>query len=83
MYQVTNHLSDNKRFIKKSINWQTMYQPICQLTNQVSHNVQVDKPFINYMNHVLITDESFVTSHQPFINFVVSNYVLANKTYTR
>lgn len=87
MYLVKDYVSDHKRFIKQLINSQIIYQPICQLKNQVLHNLHADKlftkPFISYTNHVAVNDESFVPLYQLFINYLVLNHISTDKTCTR
>lgn len=82
IYRIKTCVSNNKPFNKHHINSQTMYQLICQLTNQVSNHVQTNnlfiKQFIGYTNHISISDK-FVTSFQPFINYLVSNNVSSNQ----
>ena len=59
MYQITNHLSDNKLFTKQFNASQTIHQPIRQLPNQVSNDIQDIKQFISYTNCILINDNLF------------------------
>lgn len=44
-----------------------MYQLICQLPNQISNNVQTDRPFITYINYVSVNEVYVATNHLSII----------------